>query len=157
MYTRLNLLRPMTEQIDIYGDPVRGSGWYGLTTGVHCVSISVQNFTGRVSIQASLTAAPTATDWFTVMPGNVQYIQYPQPGYVIQQPATGQTSTYEFTFTANAVWVRAVITRSYFLSPYSSPKYIGTFGLVEYAMLSYGNNLGEFEYRRGWEVNPQPR
>ncbi len=157
MFTTLDLIPPLqTEVLTVTALPSRGAGWYGHTNGLHTVSIKVANFTGRVNIQASIAAVPQDSDWFNVLPDDLPYIQYPQPGYVVVSPQTGETSTYGFSFTANAVWVRATMDKSYFLPSMSTPMYIAMFGFVEYAKMSYGTNLGEFQYRRGWEPSPTP-
>jgi hypothetical protein len=150
MFTNSNLIKPMLEQISIIGNPIQAAGWYGHTDGLHTISIVVQNFTGRISVQAAITTVPVDADWFSVLPGDVAYIQYPQNGYVIQSPATGETSTYDFSFTINAVWVRAVVDRSYFLAPIATPQYVSTFGLVDHILMRFGNHLGENDYK--WPV-----
>lgn len=144
------MLRPMNEEITITGEPVRAAGWYGHTNGLHTVSISVQNFIGRISVQAAVTTVPSDSDWFSMLPEGVAFIQYPQNGYVVMSPATGQTSTYGFSFTSNIVWMRAIMDRSYFLPATATPQYVGTFGLVDHILLRYGNNLGEHDY--DWPV-----
>ncbi len=156
MYTSLNLLDPMKEVISVTGPLVRGAGWYGPTNGLHTVAIKVQNFTGRVSVQATIATNPITSDWFTVLPNNIPYIQYPQPGYIVISPSTGETSTYGFNFTCSAVWVRAIVDRSYFLPSTVTPMFISLFGLVDSILLKYGNAVGEFQYRRGWEQAPDP-
>ena len=150
MFTSLNLLRQMDEEITITGEPVRAAGWYGHTNGLHTVSISVQNFRGRVSVEAAITTAPVDSDWFSVLPAGISYVQYPQNGYVVTSPATGETSCYGFSFTSNIVWLRAIMDRSYLLPPFAMPMYVGTFGLVDHILVRYGNNLGEHHYE--WPV-----
>jgi hypothetical protein len=155
MYTTLNLIKPMGEVITITGDPVRAAGWYGPNNGLHSITINVQNFTGRVSIQAALTPAPQDSDWFSILPNAAPYIQYPQRTYVVTSPSTGETSNYQFTFAANVMFVRAIIDRSYFIPAQSMPPYIGSFGLVDSIVMKYGDNLGEFQYKRDWDIEPQ--
>jgi hypothetical protein len=150
MFTSVNLLLLDQETLTFTGKPVRAAGWYGHTNGLHTISMSVQNFTGRISIQAAVTTNPVTSDWFSILPGNVPYLQFPQANYVVQSPATGQTSTTGFSFASNVVWVQATVDRSYFLSPFTTPAYIGCFGLVEHILLNYGNNLGEYDY--SWSV-----
>lgn len=133
----LNLLAPMGEVISVTGDPMRGAGWYGHTTGLHTVAIRVLNFQGRVSVQASIATVPTDSDWFSVLPDAVAYIQYPQSGYVIQSPSQGETSTFGFNFSTNAVWVRAIVDRAYLIPSTSTPMQIMPYGTVDYVTLSY--------------------
>lgn len=138
MFESVNLISPMDEVIDVVGDPIKGAGWYGHTTGIHTVAIKVANFRGRISVQASIVTAPSSdSDWFSVLPGAVAYLQYPQNGYVIVPPTLNETSTIGFNFTANVVWVRALVTRSYFIPPQSNGMYISTFGQIDYILLNY--------------------
>lgn len=146
----------MGEVIKITGEPVRAAGWYGPNNGQHTLTINVQNFTGRISIQATLVPNPQDADWFSILPSAAAYIQYPQRSYVVVSPSTGETSKYEFSFAMNIMFVRAIIDRSYFLPPQSTPMYIGSFGLVESIILKYGDDLGEFKYRKSWETVTQP-
>jgi hypothetical protein len=146
MFTTQNLLPVMGETINVTGSPVAASGFYGSTNGLHTISIAVSNFTGRVSIQASLVTAPGDADWFTVLPADVPYIQYPQRGYVVGPPQTGETSTYTFDFTANVMWVRALVVRSYVIPALATPMFIGTFGLVDSIKMTFGNNYGKKTY-----------
>jgi hypothetical protein len=133
----LNLLEPMSEVINMIGSPMRGAGWYGHTTGLHTVAIRVLNFQGRVSVQATVATEPTDTDWYSVLPNGVPYIQYPQLSYVLQMPSNGETSIFGFNFSTNAVWVRAVVTRDYLIPPVFMPVQIMPFGVVDYVKLSY--------------------
>jgi hypothetical protein len=134
----LNLLDPMDEVISVTGDATRGAGWYGHTSGLHTVAIRVLNFQGRVSVQASIATAPTDSDWFSVLPDGVPYIQYPQPGYIVQAPNQGETSVFGFNFSTNAVWVRALVDRSYLIPSTYTPLQIMQYGVVDYVTLSYG-------------------
>lgn len=137
MYISLNMLEPMDEVISVTGTPVRGAGWYGPTYGLHTVVIQVQNFQGRISIQAALTADPIDSDWFSVLPGNVAYIQYPQRNYIVGTPETGESSNYGFSFFSNVVWLRAIVDRSYLIPTFAYPACIGAYGLVNYILLNY--------------------
>lgn len=69
MYKSLHLLAPPGEVITLVGDNVRGAGWYGSTTGLHTIAIRVLNFQGQVSVEASIATLPTASDWYSVLPG----------------------------------------------------------------------------------------
>lgn len=133
----LNLLEPMVEVIDVTGLPQRGAGWYGHTTGLHTVAIRVLNFQGRVSVQATVATTPGDSDWFSVLPDAVPYIQYPQMGYVVQSPSTGETSIYGFNFSVNAVWVRALVTRDYLIPSLFTPLQLMAYGSVDYVTLCY--------------------
>jgi hypothetical protein len=136
MQNSLNLLEPMGEVISVTGQPIRAAGWYGPTTGFHTSSIRVLNFQGRISVQASLALTPGDNDWFSVLPEGVAYWQYPRPGFVVQIPNTGETSNVGFNFTCNAIWVRAIVDRSYFASN-QSPWMLQYIGVVDCILLNY--------------------
>lgn len=137
MRESLNLLAPMGEVISVTGDPVRGAGWYGPNTGLHSVAIRVLNFQGRVSVQATLAAAPGDSDWFSVLPGAAPYLQYPRPGILVTLPSSGETSNFGFNFTSNVVWVRALVDRSYMAYPTQTPLQFSYLGIVDCILLNY--------------------
>jgi hypothetical protein len=133
----LNMLRPLEEEINLIGDPVRGAGWYGHTTGLHTVAISVQNFQGRILVQASIATDPGEADWFSVLPDGVAYLQYPRTGYVIQPNYNGETSLRIFNFVTNAVWLQASVQRSYLIPSIDTPLQIMMYGRLNYVMVNY--------------------
>ena len=138
MFESINLLAPMDEVIDVIGDPVKGAGWYGHTTGIHTVAIKVSNFRGRISAQASIVTEPSSdADWFSVLPNDVPYIEYPRYPFMPVSPTTNETSIMGFTFISNVVWVRAIVNRSYFIPPHANGMYISTFGQVDYILLNF--------------------
>jgi hypothetical protein len=137
MDTSLNLLPPMDETVTLVGDIMRGAGWYGHTTGLHTIAIRVMNFSGRVSVQASIAATPAAGDWYSVLPDGAAYMQYPRPGFVPSLSYSGETSVLSFNFTTNAVWLQASVDRSYLLTSFATPLQIMNYGTVSYVMVNY--------------------
>lgn len=134
----LSLLEPMGEVSTVTGEPVRGAGWYGPNSGLHSVAIRALNFQGRVSVQASLAASPRPSDWFSVLPNAEPYWQYPRIGYLIAGPNTGETSTLGFNFSANVVWVRAVVDRSYLVYAFTeTPLQLSYLGVIDSILLNY--------------------
>lgn len=84
--------------------PEKGDGYYGNTDGLHTITYTVTpNFSGQLSMQATLATAPTEQDWFTVTNSVVTY-QFP----IV--PAS--TTTNYVNFTGNFVWIRAHVARS---------------------------------------------
>ena len=139
MYKSLNLLYwPVEEVVDVTGEPIKGNGFSGHTTGLTTCCIMVQNFRGRLSVQASIVNTPTEdSDWFSVLPGGVPYFQYPLTNYIVRSPLSGQTSTSGFNFYGNVIWVRAVITRSYMIPVDAKPLYVSMFGRVDSILINY--------------------
>jgi hypothetical protein len=79
-------------------DKVKGDGYYGGSDGLHTVTYTcAPTFVGTVTMQASLAAAPTDADWFTVPNTDVRYTTFNDRS----------TSTVDYyNFQGNYVWLR---------------------------------------------------
>lgn len=105
------------EQIDIQGDPVKAGAWYGIPSGQHTIAIYVQNFTGRIYIEGTLSNDPSYATWFPIDPGTGQdYVEFPLTPNAATSIRGGDNGVYGFTFTANALWLRARVERAYYLT-----------------------------------------
>jgi hypothetical protein len=80
-------------------DKVKGDGYYGGSDGLHTVTYTcAPTFVGTVTMQASLAAAPTDADWFTVPDTDVRYTTFNDRS----------TSTVDYyNFQGNYVWLRS--------------------------------------------------
>lgn len=78
----------------VTGEKFKGDGYYSRSDGIHTVQYNYSNFTGTISIQATLEVNPQEADWFTVH----------------TYTASQETNTKISNFTGNYVWVRAKIT-----------------------------------------------
>lgn len=87
--------------LDVTGDAVPGDSYYGYTDGIHTVAVYGQDLTGRIKIQGTLATQPTEDDWFDILLAGIPYKDY-----------TNFTGVEGFTFTANLVFLRAVLDRS---------------------------------------------
>ena len=95
------------------GDAVKADGYYGKTDGVHTVSVTVNNFVGRIHIEASLATTPTAADWFPIyLTSGNSFKQYPVTAVPSGVNNLGDTATEAWTFRANILWIRARVDRS---------------------------------------------
>lgn len=104
------------EEIDIQGEPVKAGSWYGIPTGQHTVAIYVQNFTGRVYIEGSISNNISNATWFPIDPGTGEtYVEFPRIPNAATSIRGGDNGVYGFTFTANVLWLRARVERSYYL------------------------------------------
>lgn len=102
-------------QLNFTGDAIRGDGYYGFSDGLHTVQVSLNNFTGRIIVQGSLAAQPSATDWFDIkLDGNTPYVQF-----------TNSSATTAYTFQGNIVFLRALVDRSY-ITPTPALNTVGT-------------------------------
>lgn len=127
----------MAEMLSLTGNPVRGAGWYGRPAALHTVVIRVVNLRGRVAVQGASVAVPQDSDWLSLLPDAVPYIQYPRPDYVIPPNNAGETSITSCNYTGNIVWLRASFDRTYLISPFTAPRDIMLYGTVEYVMVNY--------------------
>ena len=92
-----------TSTVMIYvSDKVKGDGYYGGSDGLHTVTYTcAPTFVGTVTMQASLSSAPTDADWFTVPNTDVRYT-------VFEDRSTSTVDYYNFQ--GNYVWLRGCVT-----------------------------------------------
>lgn len=117
------LLPYNSTDLNITGDKKRAAGYYGYASGMHTVSMSLNNFTGRIYIQGSLIDNPTENDWFNIQLNNNSYIQY-----------NNQTLTDSYTFLVNMTWIRVKIDRTY-LDP--QPLNVSEVGFIRKILVNY--------------------
>jgi hypothetical protein len=103
------------EVLNLTGRAIQADGWHGHVNGLHTVVVQVVNFTGRISIEASLELSPSEADWFTVDLDGRPYLEFPQNKFhpTGAYPTGGDTDTLGVTFKINALWLRARLDRSY--------------------------------------------
>jgi hypothetical protein len=104
------------------GDKARGDGFYGYSDGLHTVSFHVNDFTGRIWLQATLLDSPTEADWFNIaLSTSTEYLQI-----------DASSVTRGATFTGNFVYIRAKIDRTYLVDQTYDPS---THGIVNKIVL----------------------
>lgn len=96
------------------------AGYYGVTSGRHTIAITLNNFVGRISVQASLANNPTENDWFDIKfcDSGLDYIEFTdsqvynplQNAMVAEQ---GSTGTFAETVIGNFTYLRVCISRDY--------------------------------------------
>ena len=92
------------DELSYTGEKFKGDGYYGYSDGLHTVSFHVNNFIGRLNLQATLVEDPTESDWFNIGLGTTtDYLDY----------SSQSTATKGVTFTGNFVWLRASVDRSH--------------------------------------------
>lgn len=77
----------------VTGEKYKGDGYYGRSDGLHTVQYTVTEFSGTITIQATLELDPLDTDWFDVHTYTV----------------TDANESKIESFTGNYVWIRAKI------------------------------------------------
>lgn len=135
MYSTL-LLDTTSGKINVTGLKQKAAGYNNSIGNSHTVSITLDNFIGRVWIEGSLSADPQEGDWFPIPLGQgVPYLQYPMdPARPTGQ--TGDSGTYPYSFTGNYIWVRARVDRTYLNPPPVVPDYVGA---VMRIWMNYGS------------------
>lgn len=135
--TLSTLLLPSSQgQLNMTGAPVKADGWYGYTDGLHTVAVYIQNFRGKIFIEASLAQQPTEDDWFPIaLTPSTPWIQYPKNPAHPTGEMMGDTGVEAFTFKANILWLRARIDRTY-IEVTPDEETIATLGIVRKIVLS---------------------
>lgn len=99
------LLTSTGNSLEVTGTKIAGDGYYGHSDGLHTVAWNLINFKGRIKIQATLANNPVDTDWCDID------LDSTGTGYV--EFTSASTGTFNYNFTGNWVWVRAVVIRSH--------------------------------------------
>lgn len=108
----------LTNQLEMTytGSKARGDGFYGFADGLHTISFHVNNFTGRIHLDATLVEDPIEDDWFPIsLEINTPYIQF-----------DASSITKGVSFVGNFVYVRARVDRAYQANQTYSPSTHGT-------------------------------
>jgi hypothetical protein len=92
--------------ISLYGEKVKGDGYYGWGDGYHTTQIQTNNFIGSITIQGSLATDPSSTDWVDIP----LILQDQQSTVTTIIHSSTNTSVSSYNFIGNFVWVRAAIT-----------------------------------------------
>lgn len=129
------LLPSSQGQINMVGLPEKADGWYGYNDGLHTVAVYVQNFTGRVFIEASISLEPTENDWFPIPLTPTTYVEYPKNPYDPTGEMGGDSGVEAFTFKANILWLRARVDRSY-MDIQTDEQSVSMVGIVRKIVLS---------------------
>lgn len=131
------VLLPTTgNQLNVVGIAQKGAGYSNFGGATHTVSISVNNFIGRIYIEGSLEAQPGEQDWFAIpLELDIPYIQYPRDPMHSTGFVQGDTGTLAWDFVGNYVWVRARLDRTYLNPQPSDPNTVGS---VDQVLMNYG-------------------
>jgi hypothetical protein len=107
--TTLMMLGDMTkEQLS---DPVRGAGYYGYMDGHHTISVTFNQFVGRILIEGTLALEPQDNDWFPIwLTGTTPYKEYLIPS---------KNGSEAFAFQGNFVLLRFRKSQSYLNSSFT--------------------------------------
>ena len=100
-------------ELEATGDKIRADGFFGQKDGLHSVAWSLEDFTGRIFLEASLETDPQDNDWFSIhLDGSKTFVEYPlKPGD--PSGAKGDTMIDAFTFQGNFLWLRVKMDKSF--------------------------------------------
>lgn len=107
-------------ELDQVGHPVRGDGYYGYADGLHTVGFYLNNFIGRIYLDASLSDDPSENDWFPIALGDLEFVDFD----------SATTGVETFNIIGNFVYLRAKIVRSHLGQP------VGSLGTCQKVTLS---------------------
>ncbi len=99
--------------LEAVGEKIRADGFFGQKDGLHSVAWSLEDFTGRIFLEASLETDPEENDWFSIfLDGSKSFIEYP---LIPASPSgkRGDTSVDAFTFQGNFLWLRVKMDKQY--------------------------------------------
>jgi len=90
-----------TETLSFVSSKLKGDGYFGGSDGFHTVQYTAnQDFSGTITMQATLAISPVESDWFNLNTTKVSYTPL----------NVRTTSTVDiFNFTGNFVWVRGSV------------------------------------------------
>jgi hypothetical protein len=135
----VTLLSTTVDQLNVTGPKQRGAGYNNTIGNNHTVSISLDNFTGRIYIQGTLSLNPQEADWFNIpLNGSIPYMEYPQDR-ALPTGQTGDSGVYAYSFSGNYIWLRAKVDRTYLVPP---PTDSGFVGYCKQILLNYGAIAG---------------
>jgi hypothetical protein len=110
----LNYPNTGTTALEYSSNPIKGDGYFGGSDGIHTVQVNLQEFIGKIEIQATLASNPSEDDWFTVKLGvnnltvdTTGLISEAAASYVEYISATSGIKTYNVI--GNFVWLRAKV------------------------------------------------
>lgn len=104
-------------KVNVTGHKTRAAGYYSSGMNLYTLAMYLDNFSGRIYLQASLAVDPKDDDWFYVnLNGYLEYLEY-LPHAPDVDNNTGFTSVFPLSFQGNFVWLRAIVDRSTLQNP----------------------------------------
>lgn len=104
-------------ELDQTGPAVAGDAQYGFSNGLHTVTAELDNFTGHLYIEGTLSLRPKESDWFPLYTNyTYPFARYPMDA---DNPTgvDGDSLQEIWNFTGNFTAVRARVVRSTLIDP----------------------------------------
>ena len=123
--------------LNLTGDKIRADGYFGYKDGLHTVTFHLDDFTGRIYIEATLESDPAESDWFSLfLDGQNAYKEYPIDP-LFPTGNNGDTMVDAFTFQGNFLYIRARMDRSYVVPVPTTEAEISLQGSIKKVMLNH--------------------
>jgi len=104
-------------QTDQTGEAVAADAQYGFSNGLHTVTAELENFTGHLYLEGTLSLSPNDSDWFPLYTNySYAFARYPRDP---DNPTgtDGDTLQEIWNFTGNFTAIRARVVRSTLSDP----------------------------------------
>jgi hypothetical protein len=112
-------------------DPIKVDRmWYTSADHLHTIAIATSCFTGRLTIQASLSNDPGEGDWFSVLLNGQPFIDYPRMSF------SGETSTIFFNFKGRFTFLRVKIDKTRLLPMNAPEEVVAKYGAVDRILIN---------------------
>lgn len=126
----IQLMSNTGQTMNQISDVVKGDSYYGFSDGLHTISVTYNQFVGRLRIQGTLSLNPTEADWFDILPEFTNGRSFNERGWVqfnSNDPAKG---TEAYTFRANIAFVRVYMDRRHVADGATYDPYYGSIDRV---------------------------
>lgn len=131
------LMGDSSGHLNLTGPAVKADGFYGFSDGIHTISAKLDNFTGRLYIEATLELHPCESDWFPIMLSSMNpYMEYPMNPNM-PSGTQGDTVLDSFVIQGNFVFVRARIDRDYVVPVPVTPDDLALLGSVSQILMNF--------------------
>lgn len=124
-------------ELNVTGDKIRADAWFGLKDGLHTVTFHLEDFTGRIFVEATLESDPQDNDWFPVfLNGAKSFMEYPLDS-LAPTGIAGDTFVDAYTFQGNFLYLRARIDRSFVVPVPTTDSEKSALGSVKKILLNH--------------------
>ena len=133
----VQMLGDTLAELNVTGDKIKADSFFGMKDGLHQVSWSLEDFTGRIFLEATLESDPQEGDWFSIfLDGSNAFIEYP---LIPLSPtgSNGDTMVDSFTFLGNFLYVRVRMDRSFVRPVPSTEAEIAELGSIKKVLLNH--------------------
>ncbi len=122
---------------NVTSDKAKADSFFGQKDGLHTMAWTLEDFTGRVFIDATLALDPEEIDWFPILLNGARaFIEYPLDSINPTGPH-GDTGVDAVTFKGNFLFVRFRIDRSFVVPVPTTDAEKGLLGSIDKVLLNH--------------------